>query len=385
MSTPNQKKPVKFSILRVLGVILPVIVVGGLILMFAPGLLSRVLPESIAGGDRMERTLGIRPPVANRLAPRFADRSGNLLADAPEQAEQWINPPVLTFAYIPEEDPRLSEQERLARAEAWREAFGGLMAQIRKTTGREVEYRLYTDRNAQELDIKHGKLHIAGLNTGSVPFAVNRLGFIPAFTVADENGEFGHRMAIIVRKESRIRSIQDIKGQQFTLTRPGSNSGYTAPLLHLRDHGFDLNKFNPPDVMPVLSYSHTASIAGVADGQYTVAAVADDVLEKSEAYRQGKLRVIDRSPRFPGPAIGWVHNLEPDLAGKIREAFATYAWDDALVDQFETWGGFKQFRAIDYREDWGYVRSIDDRFGIDHARREEQLTAWAEIFSEDAE
>lgn len=369
-----------FSVLRILMVVIPVMAMAFLIYAMIPPMMA-----GNGSGDRMERTLGLRTPVENRLADRFVDSAGDLVADVPADPAQHLNPDVLIFSYIAEEDSRKSEEERLEIAAGWGEAFSGFLVHLEQVTGRPVEFRPYIHRNAQLSDLRDGKLHITGLNTGSVPFAVNQLGFVPAFTVAAADGSYGHQTAFIVQASSRYKSVTDLKGAQVTLTRPGSNSGYTFPLLHLRDHGFDLNRTIRPDILPVLSFSHTASIEGVADGRYTAAAVATDVLDHHPAMKAGKIRVIDRSSRFPGPGLGWAHNLEPELAAKIREAFSTFVWDDSLKAQFAGWGGFEQFFEMNYASDWAFVRSIDDRFGIDHEMLFEQLGQWVEPGSAEAQ
>ncbi|MCK7496350.1 MAG: hypothetical protein MZW92_39610 [Comamonadaceae bacterium] len=42
---------------------------------------------------------------AQAMDPRFRDANGDLVADAPTEAKEFVDPPTLVFAYTPVEDP----------------------------------------------------------------------------------------------------------------------------------------------------------------------------------------------------------------------------------------------------------------------------------------
>jgi hypothetical protein len=71
------------------------------------------------------------------------------------------------------------------------------------------------------------------------------------------------------------------------------------------------------------------------------------------------LHIVYESQIIPRLALGFVHNLRPELAQQIR--------DSAL--RFENPGGElagtgnpMRFQPIDYRRDFAFVRQIDDSF-----------------------
>src|SRR5262249_22363 len=121
------------------------------------------------------------------LDKAYCDRDGNLVADAPTDAKQLINPATLVFAYTPVEDPAVY-------AKAW----DGFIKYMEEKTGKKVVF-FPVQSNAAEIEaMRSGRLHVAGFNTGSNPIAVNCAGFVPFAIMGSASGQFGYEMEIIV-------------------------------------------------------------------------------------------------------------------------------------------------------------------------------------------
>src|SRR6187431_643939 len=102
------------------------------------------------------------------LDKRFTDADGDLVADAPTDPKQWVDPPVLVFAYTPVEDPAVY-------AKVW----DGFIRHMEKITGKRVRFFPVQSNAAQLEAMRAGRLHVSGFNTGSNPLAVNCAGFVP--------------------------------------------------------------------------------------------------------------------------------------------------------------------------------------------------------------
>ncbi len=86
----------------------------------------------------------------------------------------------------------------------------------------------------------------------------------------------------------------------------------------------------------------------------------------SPAYiKPSQYRVIYSSETFPTAGLGYVYNLKPELAAKIREAFLTFDWKGTVLE--DKFSGAKQtkFVPVDYKNDWSLIRRIDDEMGIE--------------------
>jgi phosphonate transport system substrate-binding protein len=288
----------------------------------------------------------------SKLDPRFTDTDADMLADPPNDASKFIDPPTLFFAFVADEEP---EKQKAA----WK-PFTDYLA---KVTGKPVEYALFTNTKDQLKAMQDGKLQVAGFNTGSVPAAVNNCGFLPICAIPTGEGTALTRSNIIVPADSLLQQPADLKGHELTLTEPSSNSGYKAPLVLLRSN-FGLQPLS--DVLLRYSGSHEASIEGIAQKKYEAAAVAEDMLNRESAagvIKPDQYRIIFSSESFPTAGLGYVYNLQPELAAKVKGALLTYDWKGTALEQ--TFSGAKQSRFIpvNYKNDWSLIRRIDDEMG----------------------
>lgn len=289
------------------------------------------------------------------LDVRFCDTDGDLLADVPTDASELVDPDTIIFAYTPVEDPAVY-------AEVWAD----FLDHMSEVTGKEVRF-FPVDSNAAQLEaMRAGRLHIAGFNTGSVPFAVNVAGFRPFAMMAAEDGAFGYEMEIIVPLDSDITSPADLAGKQLAFTSETSNSGFKAPSAILTAE-FDLTPGESFET--AFSGSHENSILGVVNGDYQAASIANSVLARMiarDVVSEDDFVSVYTSQTFPTTAYGYVYNLEPELAAAIQEAFFTYDWEGTALQEEFSESGEAQFIEIDYETYWSVIRTIDEVNGVNY-------------------
>jgi phosphonate transport system substrate-binding protein len=294
------------------------------------------------------------------LDARYCDRDGDLIADAPTNARELADPPVLVFAYTPVEDPAV-----------YRAVWQEFMDHLARTTGKRVQFFAVQSNAAQIEAMRAGRLHVAGFNTGSTPLAVNCAGFVPFTMMASRDGRFGYNMEIIVQAAGPIQRMEDLRGRLVAFTAQTSNSGFKAPSA-LLESSFGLRADR--DYRTAFSGRHDNSIIGVANRDYDAAAIANSVMTRMVArgaVDPARIRSIYRSDPFPTTAYGHAHNLAPALAQNIRRAFETFSWDGtALLREFERNEPPAQtFMPITYRQHWSVVRQIDEATGVSYACR----------------
>jgi len=290
---------------------------------------------------------------ASDLSPRFIDADGDMVADAPTDPSEWVDPKTLVFAYTPAEDPAL-----------YVDVWEGFLKHMEAVTGKRVRYFPVQSYAAQVEAMRAGRLHIAGINTGSVPLAVNCAGFVPFAMMAYKDGSFGYEMEIITHPDSGISAIEDIRGRSLAFTAPTSNSGYKAPSALLNA---EFNMVADVDYKPYFSGAHDNSILGVINRDYDAAAIANSVLKRMIArgiVRPESYKTIYTSGTFPTTAYGYIYNLKPELAEKIKEAFFTFDWEGSkLLEAFGETSG-EQFIPITYKEHWEVIRTVDKAMGV---------------------
>jgi len=292
---------------------------------------------------------------ANRgvLDERYCDENNDLVADSPKDSAEWIDPSTLVFTYTPVEDPAL-----------YKDAFADFQAHLSKVTGKKVIYYTVHSNSAQVEAMRSGRLHVAGFSTGPTGYAVNLAGYVPIAVKGDEKGFQGYNLITIVRKDSGIDSMADLKGKRVAHTSASSNSGNLAPRALFPSQGLVPDE----DYKVLYSGKHDQSILGVYNGDYDAAPVASDVYDRMVAAGRvdgEDLKIIYRSPRFPTSAFGYAYNLKPELVDKINEAFFSYRFTPEMSAAFK---GADRFSPITYKEDWAVIRDIAHATGTAYTK-----------------
>ncbi len=337
----------KFSMSRLMVTILIILLIA--VVAYQYGL------QQVPQGDssRTKRIFGLDKAKSNILADIYSDVDGDRVADAPQEAARWIDPDAILFSYV-----------AAPNSEAYEKAWRPLVDHMSEVTGKPVQYVRFESARDQMLAMREGRLHVTAMNTGNVPEAVCLYGFVPVAAPTKDDGSQGYTMKIIVPAASDIKTPMDLVGHSIAFTDPGSNSGCKAPMvLLMSDFGLEPDG----DYHFVFSSGHEQSIAGVASGKYEAAAVASDMLDRAVArgdIDSSAVRSIYESEKFPAAAVGYVYNLKPELADKIREAILGFkVTDTSITDELAE--GVVGFAPVSYKDDWALVRRIDSHVSAD--------------------
>lgn len=294
------------------------------------------------------------------LDQMYCDNDKDLVADLAEPG-QCKDPSTLVFTYTPVEDPAV-----------YRDAFADFQAYLKEATGKDVIYYTVQSNAAEVEAMRSGRLHIAGFSTGPTGFAVNLAGYVPIAVKGYADGFQGYNLIVVVKKDSPIKSMADLKGKKVAHTSASSNSGNLAPRALFPELGITPDE----DYTVVYSGKHDQSVLGVAHGDYDAAPVASDVYERmvrAGRVEKDALRIIYRSPKFPTSSFGYSNQLCPDLAQKIVGAFHAYRFTDSMKKSF---GGADRFYPVTYMADWKVIRDIASATGTSY--NEEGLRKMAE-------
>jgi phosphonate transport system substrate-binding protein len=335
-------KGLKFSMTRLMVTIMVVILIA--IGAFKIG--ESKIPQDVRTPTK--KIFGLDKQRPTVLADIYTDADGDKVADAPDEPARWIDPQAILFSYV-----------AAPNSEAYEKAWQPLVEHLAQATGKPVQYVRFESARDQMLALREGRLHVTAINTGNVPEAVSLYGFVPVVAPAKSDGSHGYTMQIIVPADSTIKSPADLAGQQIAFTDPGSNSGCKAPMvLLMRNFGLDPDG----DYRFVFSGGHEQSIAGVAQGRYQAAAVASDMLARAIAHGDiegSAVKSIYQSDQFPAAAVGYVYNLKPALADKVRAALLDFKVTDTAITE-ELSEGVVGFAPVSYKDDWALVRWIDE-------------------------
>ncbi len=278
----------------------------------------------------------------------YCDDNGDLVADLPKDPKKLKNPGTLVFTYTPVEDPAVYES-----------IFRPFTEHLSKCTGKRVVF-YQVQSNAAEIEaMRSGRLHVGGFSTGPTNFAVNLAGAVPFAVKGDEKELQGYNLIMIVKKDSPLQKLSDLKGKKVAHTSPSSNSGNLAPRTLFPPLGLVPDQ----DYKVVYSGKHDQSIKGVETGDYDAAPVASDVFKRMAERGQIKaddFRVIYRSEMFPTSSFAYAHDLEPTLRDKLLKCFYDYRFTAEMKKAFD---GADRFFPITYKKDWEIVRRVAEGTG----------------------
>lgn len=287
------------------------------------------------------------------LDSKYCDENRDLVADTPKDSSKWRDPSTLVFTYTPVEDPAV-----------YKDAFSEFQKYLSDVTGKKVVYYTVHSNAAEVEAMRSGRLHIAGFSTGPTGYAVNLGGYVPLAVKGTAESFQGYNLITIVRKDSSIQNMDDLKGKKVAHTSASSNSGNLAPRALFPELGIKPDE----DYTVVYSGKHDQSIMGVLSGDYEAAPVASDVYNRMVAAGRIKaddFRIIYTSPKFPTSAFGYAHDLNPELVTKIKQAFNDFRFPEEMQQAF---GGADRFFPITYKQDWQVIRDIAHSTGTAYTK-----------------
>jgi phosphonate transport system substrate-binding protein len=283
-----------------------------------------------------------------QLDTLYCDENKDLVADAPKDPKRWRDPSTLVWAYTPVEDPAV-----------YANIFKPFTEHLEKCVGKRTVYYPVQSNSAEIEAMRSGRLHFAGFSTGPTGFAVNLAGAVPFAAKGLGTEVRGYNLAAVVKASSSFQKLSDLKGKKVAHTSPSSNSGNLAPRVLFPDQGLKTDE----DYKPLMSGGHDKSLLGVVSGDYDMAAVASDVMERMitrGTIKQADIRVIYRSPVFPTSSFAHAHDLKPELAEKLTSCFFSFRFTPEMQKEFN---GDDRFLPISYAKDWAVVREVAEKSG----------------------
>ena len=242
--------------------------------------------------------------------------------------------------------PFLSEAEMQGEYEP-------LMTYLSDSIGQKVVLYVAKDYGDLRTQMEAGSVDIGSFS----PFAyvdAARGGKIRIIGQSLIDGASTYRGAIVVRKDSGLNSLADLKGKRFAFVDPKSTSGYVYPRAMLIEKGM------APDTYfkeTIFAGSHDKVIAAVLDGRADAGAIYESALgiAKAEGVPTENLVTIASTEPIPHDAITVRIGLEERLTKKIQTA---------LVELDKSEAGRRLIANSKPKKLTGYVIAKDNQFDV---------------------
>lgn len=161
-----------------------------------------------------------------------------------------------------------------------------------------------------------------------------------------------YKSEFVVKKDSNINSIEDLKGKKIGYQDVTSSAGYVWPAAVLMENGIDPLK----DVQPVTLKGHDQAIIALLNGDVDAAVVFQDarnVVKKDYPDVFEQTKIIEFTEKIPNDTIAVRSDMNDEWVQKIQDAF---------IEIGKSEEGHKIIKEVYSHE--GYIESDDSKFDI---------------------
>ncbi|MGA2193258.1 MAG: phosphate/phosphite/phosphonate ABC transporter substrate-binding protein [Nitrospirota bacterium] len=177
-------------------------------------------------------------------------------------------------------------------------------------------------------------------HTNSLLYVILNKNYGVEILAGDKNGKYGSksRGAIIVRKDSPIKTLADLKGKRMVFGPMLAPTGYLSQYNLLLKNGFNPETDLAFYTIPQGSYKHEKVIYSLLYGDFDAAAAP--MLDFELMARQGKInpddfRIIAQEDPIPYCSFGVCEHVDEDLSKKVKEALLSLKPEDTTEYQGE--------------------------------------------------
>ncbi|NFH68174.1 phosphate/phosphite/phosphonate ABC transporter substrate-binding protein [Clostridium botulinum] len=178
------------------------------------------------------------------------------------------------------------------------------------------------DYDALSDQIKKGTIDMGWFSPFAYVIAKNKANVTPLVTPR-VNGKTYYNGYIIANKNSRIKTLSDLKNKSFAYVDKNSASGY----LYAR-HILKANKMNPDRLFSDVSFagSHDNVINGVLNGSFDAGATYNEALDKAKenGVNLNDLIIVSMTDNIQKDAIAVSPDMDLERAEAIKNAFVQF-------------------------------------------------------------
>ena len=201
--------------------------------------------------------------------------------------------------------------------------YKSLILITEKLTGFKIDTIKVTDYNAAVEAMRAGRAHIAWYG-GKTYVKAAEIAQAEAFAAGVRPGEkdAGYYTYFVVKKDSKIKSFNEIKVKILSLNSIGSTSGDLIPQVELSK--IDLSIKNKDHFKNVFyAGSHDACLLSVLNNQSDVCGMSSRNFEarlEDGTIKLSDVRIIHKSDRVPPPPLAFSKLIPKEDRIKIKEA-----------------------------------------------------------------
>lgn len=221
-----------------------------------------------------------------------------------------------------------------------------LAAMLKEKTGLEIKVNVGTNFAAVREAMGAGQVHIGWLNTFNYVLAHEKYGVDVALATV-RFGTSTYKGQIIVRANSGITTLADLKGKSMCWVDVNSTSGYIIPRIMLKANGIDPDKDFSKTVE---SGSHNNVVTAVYNGDCDAGATYSDArssIEKNFPDVKEKVVVLATTTEIPNDGVDFIKGMPKETRDKIVNALLEIAGTEEGKAALKTIYSIDGLQAVD--------------------------------------
>lgn len=223
---------------------------------------------------------------------------------------------------------KIGARSTSAGPKAMIERYQPLVDYIAAKTGRTVEFRPFATNPEIVEKLGSGDIDAVILGSSGAARAIRDQGAVPVAR-PEKQGVSGYRGVIVVRKNSGMRKIEDLKGKRFDYAEKGTSAGYIYPRSLLAG-----KKLNPDAFFgsAAIAGKHDIAVMKVLNGESDGASVKDQDLERlsSEDPRvRNEILILGKSGLYPDGTMLFRKDTPASLVKSVRQVLLGIEKDPA--------------------------------------------------------
>ena len=240
-------------------------------------------------------------------------------------------------------DLRSSPQEDAAQ-------YLSFLKYLESETG--YHFKLYfTPKSSSTGDeLGQNKTQFAAMGADSFIKAKSKYNVISLVRGINHQGKATYQSVFVIKPDSRIRNIRDIRGSKLAFGSRDSTQGHLIPRIMLMENNISLKDLKTY----IYTGSHQNCAEAVVSGKVDVCGMQDQLAEKLAS--QGSLKIIHHSHDYPSSGIVTNKSVPAEVVAKVKQALldfepqgknrkGLYHWDNTEMPK-----GFVSANEQDYKQ-----------------------------------
>ena len=227
----------------------------------------------------------------------------------------------------------------------------------------------FTNKNSNIIDdLGDGHVQFAFIGATSFIEAQEQYNAKPIVRGINHKGRAEYRSFFIVKPNSTIKDINDIKGKRLAFGSKTSTQGHLIPRIIMEKNKINLSDF------AVYEYtgSHQNCANAVISGKYDICVMQDTMA--SELEEQGLVRTFYKSDYYPSSGVAANKDVPPVVVKKVKQAMLDFEPKGRHQEGLYNWdrtempNGFVEAMSVDYTK----LREWSMRLGFNEAVKNQE-------------